>query len=193
MRMFVAVRPPEPVVEHLAEYLEPRREAAGPLRWSSAEQWHLTLAFLPAVADRALDGLVEQLSELAARRAAFALGLAGAGSFPNPARAKALWLAVAGDTEALGQLAGGSRSAAVRSGIEVAGGRFQAHLTVARANRPVEATRWLRVLDLYQGPSWQVEEFVLVQSQLGGNGRRTVHQVRESFPLGDRSERQVDA
>jgi 2'-5' RNA ligase len=187
MRMFVAVRPPEPVLEDLADYLEPRREAAGPLRWSPAEQWHITLAFLPAVTDRAVDVLVEQLTELAARRPAFALGLAGAGAFPNPAQAKAIWLAVTGDTEALGQLAGGSRSAAVRSGVEVSGGRFRAHLTVARAGRPVEATRWLRVLDLYRGPSWQVEEFLLVQSQLGGNGRRTVHQVWESFPLADRS------
>jgi 2'-5' RNA ligase len=187
MRMFVAVRPPEPVVEQLAEFLEPRREAGGPLRWTPAERWHVTLAFLPAVADRALDVLVEQLGELAARRPPFSLRLAGAGSFPNPAQAKALWMAVAGDAEALDQLAGGSRSAALRSGVEVAGGRFQAHLTVARSNRPVEATRWLRVLDLYQGPSWQVEEFELIQSQPGANGRRTVHQVRESFPLGDRS------
>lgn len=189
MRMFVAVRPPESVIEHLADYLDPRREAGGPLRWSPSEQWHVTLAFLPAVADRAFDPLVEQLGELATGRSTFELRLTGAGSFPNPARAKVLWVAVAGDTDALGQLAGGSRSAAVRSGTEVAGGRFHAHLTVARASRPIEATRWLRVLDLYRGPSWQVEELVLVQSQLGGNGRRTVHQVRESFPLGDRSGR----
>jgi 2'-5' RNA ligase len=186
MRMFVAVTPPAAVVEHLAEYLEPRRETGDPLRWSVPEQWHVTLAFLPAVADQDLDELGERLAEVAAGRAAFPLALTGAGAFPNPGQAKALWVGVAGDTDTLGQLAGASRSAAVRSGVEVAGGRFRPHLTVARANRPLEATRWLRVLELYQGPSWQVAEFALVRSQLGGGGRRTVHQVHELYGLGER-------
>ena len=52
MRMFVAVRPPEPVLDDLADYVEPRRDVDSPLRWSRPEQWHVTLAFLPSVTDR---------------------------------------------------------------------------------------------------------------------------------------------
>jgi 2'-5' RNA ligase len=187
MRMFVALTPPAEVVEQLADYLQPRQAADDPLRWSRVEQWHITLAFLPAVPDRALDTLSELLAELADRRPGFELALAGAGAFPDPARAKALWIGLTGDLDALRQLARSARSAAVRAGVEVAGGPFRPHLTVARANRPVEATRWLRVLELYQGATWSVGEFALVHSQLGGGGNRTVHQVHELFGLSEPS------
>ncbi|HEX8095390.1 RNA 2',3'-cyclic phosphodiesterase [Jatrophihabitans sp.] len=182
MRMFVAVVPPLEVVEDLAGFVEPRQERDSPLRWSSQEQWHLTLAFLPSVADRDLDELVERLAEVAGRREEFELRLQGAGSFPNPAQGKVLWTGVAGDTEPLERLSASSRSAAVRAGTEVDGSKFRPHVTLARANRPVELTRWLRVFDLYTGPSWQVEEIALIQSQLGHG--RPHYQVHEVFPLG---------
>ena len=182
MRMFVAVMPPLEVVEDLAEFVEPRQERDSPLRWSAQEQWHLTLAFMPSVADRDLDELIERLTEVAARREHFELRLQGAGSFPNPAQGKVLWTGVAGDTAPLERLSASSRSAAVRAGIEVDGSKFRPHLTLARANRPLELTRWLRVFDLYAGPSWQVDEIALVQSRPGGTGSR--YQVHEVFPLG---------
>lgn len=182
--MFLALTPPPEVVEQLADYLQPRQDADGPLRWSRVEQWHLTLAFMPAVPDRALDALDELLTELAAGRPAFELALAGAGAFPDPVRAKALWIGVAGGLEPLSRLAAATRTAAGRAGIEVAGGRFRPHLTVARANRPVEAGRWLQVLDLYQGRTWTVGGFTLMHSQLGGAGSRTVHQERAYYQLG---------
>jgi 2'-5' RNA ligase len=182
MRMFVAVLPPLEVLEDLAEFVEPRRQRDDPLRWSAQEQWHLTLAFLPAVADRDLDELVERLADVAGRREGFELRLQGAGSFPNPAQGKVLWTGVTGDTEPLERLSASSRSAAVRAGVEVDGSKFRPHVTLARANRPVEMTRWLRVFDLYAGPSWQVEEIALVQSQLGQG--RPQYRVHETFPLG---------
>ena len=184
MRMFVAVQPPLEVLEDLAEFVEPRRERDSPLRWSTEEQWHLTLAFLPAVADRNYDELVERLTEAAGRRQPFELRLQGAGCFPNPALAKVLWLGAAGDTEPLERLSASSRTAAVRAGLEVDGSKFRPHLTLARANRPLEMTRWLRVFDLYTGPSWRVSEIALVQSQLGQGRPR--YQVREEFQLGVR-------
>lgn len=182
MRMFVAVLPPLEALEDLAEFVEPRQQRESPLRWSAQEQWHLTLAFMPAVADRDLDELVERLADAAGRRQPFQLRLQGAGSFPNPAQGKVLWTGVAGDTEQLERLSASSRSAAVRAGVEVDGSKFRPHLTLARANRPLELTRWLRVFDLYAGPSWQVEELALIQSQLGPRGSR--YQLHESFPLG---------
>jgi len=185
MRMFVALSPPTDVLEQLADYLQPRQDADGPLRWSRLEQWHITLAFMPAVPDRALDTLDELLTELAGNRSSFELALTGAGAFPDPARAKALWIGVAGELDPLHRLATATRTAAVRAGIEVAGGRFRPHLTVARANRPIEATRWLRILELHQGRAWTVDGFALMHSQLGGAGGRTVHQERARYQLGN--------
>ena len=82
-RMFVAVVPPEEVVEDLDAFLSARREAAS-FRWSAAEQWHVTLAFAESVPERALDGLDELLAQAAERRTSFGMRVAGGGAFPHP-------------------------------------------------------------------------------------------------------------
>jgi len=186
--MFVALPVPEAGAEHLEEFLAPRQEAGPDLRWTVPEQWHVTLAFLPAVPDRALDDLVGRLGRAAARRTPREVRLAGGGAFPDPVDAKVLYAGVDGDPAALEEverLAAGARAAAVASGVEVQGGRFRPHVTVARSGRPLQATRWLRVLDAYAGPRWPVTEIALVASHLGeGPRRRPRHEVLETFGVG---------
>lgn len=188
MRMFVAVPLPEAVKEHLADFLEPRQEAGRRelgLRWSGPDQWHVTLAFLPDVTDRHTDELLERLARVAARRKPLVLSLAGAGAFPNAARAKVLWAGVEHDGEELMRLAGGVRAAGAKSGNEVGGGRFHPHLTLARLGRAEDVTRWLRVLQPYSGPSWQADEVALIASYLGqGPHGRSRYEMRATFALG---------
>jgi len=185
MRMFIALPLPEAVKEDLSMFLEPRREAGPDLRWALPEQWHLTLAFLPEVADRHTDELLERCGRAASRRKPFDLRLVGAGAFPHPGDAKVLWAGVEHDGEELMRLAGGVRAAGAKSGVAVGGGRFHPHLTLARLAVPADVSRWLRVLDMYAGPSWQVREVALIASYLGqGRNGRSRHEVREIFPLG---------
>jgi 2'-5' RNA ligase len=187
MRMFVAVLPPAGVLEHLEEFLTPRQEAEPAFRWTVPDQWHVTLAFMPSVADRHLDDLQERLARAAARRTPFALGLVGGGAFPGLARAKVLYAGVRTDasgTVELGRLATGARAAATKAGTETGGGRFHPHVTLARTGRPVEATRWLRVLDAYRGPTWTATEMALVASHLGeGPRRRPRYELLDTFAL----------
>lgn len=195
--MFVAVVPPPEVVEDLSDFLEPRRDVGMP--WIHPEQWHVTLAFMSAVLDRSVDALLEHLEAAALKRRPFTLRLAGAGAFPDAVRAKVLWLGLrpgeAGPTGAaapapdgpaeLERLAVNVRSAATTAGAPVDGKSFRPHLSLAHLKRPVEATRWLRILDTYSGPSWQVEQVELVASHLAeGPGRRPRHEVVRSFDLG---------
>jgi RNA 2',3'-cyclic 3'-phosphodiesterase len=190
MRMFVAVLPPAEALEHLAEFLEPRQQAEPGFRWTVPEQRHVTLAFMPAVADRHLDDLEERLARAAARRTSFSVSLTGGGAFPDPTRAKVLYTGVQSPDETdgpqLSQLATGARAAAAKAGAEVGGGRFHPHVTLARIGVPVEATRWVRVLDAYQGPTWRATEVTLVASHLGeGPRRRPRHEMVGTFPLGE--------
>jgi 2'-5' RNA ligase len=185
MRMFIALPLPEAVKEDLSEFLEPRQEAGPDLRWALPEQWHLTLAFLPEVADRHMDELLERLERAVTRRKPLDLRLAGAGAFPRSGNAKILWAGVQHEGEELMRLAGGVRAAGAKSGIAVGGGRFHAHLTLARLSVPADVTRWLRVLDPYAGPSWQAQEVALIASYLGqGRNGTSRHEVREIFSLG---------
>jgi 2'-5' RNA ligase len=186
MRMFVALVPPDEAIEHLDEFLAPRR-AAGEFRWARTEQLHVTLAFLASVPERKLDELVERLGRAGARRTAFEARIAGGGAFPSVGRARVLWtgldLAESGVTE-LDRLAVGARAAASRTGIEVEGRRFRPHVTVARLGRPAEVTSWVRLLDAYAGPTWLAEEIALIQSHLGEGPRRTPrYELVDTFPL----------
>jgi RNA 2',3'-cyclic 3'-phosphodiesterase len=185
MRMFIALPLPEAVKEDLSEFLEPRQEAGPDLRWTLPEQWHLTLAFLPEVADRHMDELLGRLERAVTRRKPLDLRLAGAGAFPRSGKAKTLWAGVQHEGEELMRLAGGVRAAGAKSGVAVGGGRFHPHLTLARLSVPADGTRWLRVLDPYAGPSWQAQEVALIASYLGqGRHGTSRHEVREIFTLG---------
>ncbi|MFZ2501098.1 MAG: RNA 2',3'-cyclic phosphodiesterase, partial [Nocardioides sp.] len=90
MRLFVALRPPESAVAALDEFLAVRRSAAR-FRWTSAEQFHITLAFLPEAPERVLDDLAARLERAAAKRRPLQTRLAGGGAFPNASRARVLW------------------------------------------------------------------------------------------------------
>ncbi|MBR7742905.1 RNA 2',3'-cyclic phosphodiesterase [Phycicoccus sp. BSK3Z-2] len=182
MRMFAALVPPDDVVEDLDAFLEPRREVAGP-RWSPPPQWHVTLAFAAAVPSRVVEPLAEALGRAVAGSSVAPLRLAGGGCFPDPTRARVLWAGVDGG-DGLAALAGRVRSAFATAGAAPDGGAFVPHVTVARFGRPVEGTRWLRVLDTYVGPSWTPSEVVLVESHLPSErGHRPRHEVLERFAV----------
>lgn len=196
-RLFVAITLPIDVTEHLADFLEPRREADSPLRWVAEDRWHITLAFMPQVPERGYDGLVEGLTAAAAKRAPLTLKLAAAGAFPSADRAKLIYAGVQGGTDVaedalaeLAQLSRGVRNAANTAGVPVDGTAFRPHLTLARIAKPLDATRWLRVLDTYSGPSWAATEIELVQSELGAGPRGAArYHTLETFALGSSGSR----
>ncbi len=185
MRAFVAVLPPPQVVQHLDDFLSPRRAAAD-FRWSAAASWHVTLAFAEAVPDRALDELDDLLAEAAARRTSFGMRVAGGGAFPHADAARVLVAGLEPDADTtLEQLAVACRAAVSRAGARADGQRFRPHLTLARLGRPANVTSWVRLLDAYDGPRWQVTDIALVASHLGeGPRRRPRHEVVATYALG---------
>ena len=183
----MAAVPPEEAVVHLDEFLTVRRDAAA-YRWTVPEQWHITVAFAEDVPDRSLDDLDARLGRAAAKRRPVRLRLAGGGAFPHVDRARVL---VAGlDTDEVGRteldrLATGCRAALAKAGARVDGQRFRAHLTLARLGHPDNVTSWVRLLDAYEGPEWELDEVALVASYLGeGPRRRPRHEVVGTYALG---------
>ena len=179
-RMFVAVVPPEPIRDELADFLAAREG----MRWTAPEQWHVTLAFCPAVPEHRIDELGERIAHTMATVPAFTASLGGAGSFPNPARAVVLWLGVRTPGEQLPRMSAKARSAAAAIGAAPDGQRFRPHLTVARLRRPIEATRWLRILETFRGCPWSVESVELIASHLGeGPSGRPRYETAAVAPL----------
>ncbi len=134
--MFVAVVPPAKALDHLEDFLRAAAAAEPGFRWTTPEQWHLTLAFMSDVAERRIDDLVDRLTRAAARRRPFSVEVTGGGAFPNVDEAKVIFAGVETDSVELGRLATGARAAVGRAGAEVAGGRFRPHVTIARTGRP---------------------------------------------------------
>lgn len=181
LRLFTAVIPPLDVVEELDAFLAPRRDAEARLRWTRPESWHLTTAFMGDVGESHLDRLTENLAAVAARTPAFDLQLSRGGAFPWPKETKHLWLGVSMGSEELVGLAARCRTAASTAGIVVDGTRFTPHLTLARANRPIDSTRLITVLDAADLPPFGVRELALVASHLHDRANR--YEVLETFEL----------
>lgn len=187
-RVFAAIVPPEDAVEHLDHFLDPRRDADDGLRWTRAEQLHVTLAFMESVEDHLVDAYVDRLADGLSGTPIPDLRLAGPVAFPDVASARALALGVQPVSEAadvvLERMAGRARNAAVVSGIEVDGGRFRPHLTVARLRQKADVTRWFHVLETYDGPAWPVYEVAVIASHLGEGPNRTPrYEVLAEIPL----------
>ena len=170
----------------LPSYLGPRREAGPDLRWTDPHQWHLTLAFMARGTRAVLDDLDRAPrpgGPTATRRSSCASpGPAASRTSPGPGCSGA---GVEDPAAALPGLARGVRGVAAKAGADPDGGRFRAHLTLARLPRPADATRWVRVLEAYAGPPWVADELTLVESHLGeGRGGRPRYEVVDTFALG---------
>jgi 2'-5' RNA ligase len=139
------------------------------------------------VPERRVDRVLDGVAEATATRPRITLSLEGAGAFPRPEGARVLWTGVGGDDSALAALtalARGVRRACAHAGGAPSGGPFRAHVTLARTRRPIEATRWLRTLDRYAGPSWSADEVALIASHLGeGPGGRPRYEHLAAAPL----------
>jgi len=187
-RLFAAIVPPADAVEHLEAFLEPRRDAAE-FRWTLAEQFHVTLAFLPDVADHLVEEYADRLADGLARTPIPVVRLAGPVAFPNAAETRALSVGVVPETEGadvvLERMAGRARNAAVAVGTEVDGQRFRPHVTIARLRRTADTSSWVRLLETYTGPEWPVVEATVFASHLGeGPGNRPRYEVLAEIPLG---------
>lgn len=192
MRAFIAVIPPQEVIEQLTTFLEPRRDALaahGSWRWTRPEHLHLTLAFLPELEEWREEQLVDDGAAWADRTSPATLQLRGAGAFPDPGAARVLWAAVheaTGDTVgSLSAWAKALRALASHAGARVDGTRFSPHVTLTRAvggRHP--AGHLLQALDTLTTSSWTADEVQLVRSYLGQGPRGTPrYEVRHTWDL----------
>lgn len=161
-RMFVAVWPPVEVLDAIAGLGRARRPG---VRWTSRDQWHVTLRFLgecdPAEAARAL-------AALGARRTRAVI----AGP-PGRLGRNVLVVAVSG----LDDVATAVVAATAGVGVAPDPRPFHGHLTLARLQGVPACSL---VEGALQG-AWDVDEVALVRSTLARSGAR--YETVGTFPL----------
>jgi 2'-5' RNA ligase len=158
-RLFVAVWPPAAVLDRLRSLPRPDRPG---LRWTTEDQWHVTLRFAGDVDEVAQDALRDALGQVVAGASPVDVTV---GPAPR-ALGRTVWVL---PVEGLVALAGAIGDVAVDVGQPPPDRPFQGHLTLARARRPAS-------LDGLPAPplsdAWRVTEITLVRTELRAVGAR---------------------
>ncbi len=179
MRLFVGLAIAEEVKQALERVTLRLRAKDDGLRWSTPDQWHVTLVFLGELADEARGRLVRELAEL--RLPPVSLRMDGLGVFE---RAGILYAQVEVTPELL-RIYEAVAAAVTRAGLEVEDRPYRAHVTLARSrNRDGKKTiERLRRSSVQQrlNERWDAAEFLLYESKLSPKGSAYV--VRERFAL----------
>ncbi len=181
MRLFAAL-PLPPAAHARLERLRLRLSAPGDgLRWSTPEQWHITLQFYGEVSTEQPLCLRESLSEAAAEPAFVALD--GLGLFAN----KGILYAAVATEPSLVLLHARVLASSQLCGILPESRPFHPHVTLARSKGRVGA----RTLERLSQPnlpafgeaiSWQAKEVVLLESELSPHGSHYI--LHSKVPLG---------
>ena len=175
-RAFIAVRPPDDVLDAVARVVPP----VG--RPTTRPQWHVTLQFLGNSADVA--SVSTALEGLTVTRGQVQLG--GLGAFPSARRARVVWLGVADGAALFEALASEVGARLAPLGHEPEARRFHAHLTLARLRAPADVRTELGNADATAvGAPWTVREVVVYESRLRRTGAEYL--PRTILPLPDPS------
>lgn len=163
-RLFVAIRPPEPVRERLLDTMEGIEGA----RWQDEEHLHLTLRFVGAVERPVANELADALARIDAPT--FPLEVSGIGHFERKGRPHAVWARVA-PSEGLELLRQKVERACASVGLERETRRFIPHITLARlgsGSGPVPP--WLAAHGALRLDPFEVATFSLFESHLLQSG-----------------------
>jgi len=167
------------VQSELAEVTEPLTD----VRWTPAENIHLTLRFIGETDDAKAERFAESLARVCVEP--FILPVGGLGTFPTRGPAKVLWAGVGNGHTRLYQLRKQVDEAllAVDAGIAMPG--FHAHFTLGRIGENYDSKELTHFLERHralEAPPFRVTEFLLMSSELRP-GRPPVYRTVRRFPL----------
>lgn len=166
-RLFVGLWPPEEILDRIAALPHP---AVDGLRWTTREQWHVTLQFLGEVSQSEIEARLarERWSVTPFR---LSLGprttLLGRDNLVLPAEGAQLNRLAS----AVGRATGVDRT-----------NRFRGHLTLARARNRVPRERLAQLEGMRLDAEWTADRLALVRSTLAPGGAR--YETVGEYPLG---------
>ncbi len=184
LRAFIAIHLPPALTARLAETAARLAPSLPPraVRWVDPERMHLTLHFLGEVAVDRLPPLYAAMDDEAARHEPFTMALDRLGCFPNPRRARVIWVGLTDPEQraarlqaALGQL--------LKAGDWPHDAKaFRPHLTLGRVRSAGPAVSALPYGEAIGSMALAVEAFHLIESRLRPSGPE--YTVRHTCRLG---------
>jgi 2'-5' RNA ligase len=174
-RLFVAIRPPEPIRDLLIDAMDDSAD----FRWQDEQQLHLTLRFVGEVDRPLAEDLANALSGI--RADSFALRISGVGHFEQRGSG-ALWASVE-PKEPLSALAAKVERTCQQVGLEPEHRAFHPHITLARwkGRRTREVAAFLERRRALSSDPFEVDAFTLFESRLSRHGAH--YEEVTSYPL----------
>ncbi|MCP3729623.1 RNA 2',3'-cyclic phosphodiesterase [Sphingomonas sp. MG17] len=170
-RLFVALRPPREIREHLLAVMGGVPGA----RWQDEDQLHLTLRFIGEVDRRTAEDAAT------VHAAPLDLQLAGCGMFDTRGKPNAIWAGVT-PREPLAALHRKVDQALVRAGLEPERRAYLPHITLARlAGSAGPADRFLADHAALTSPVFRIQHMTLYESSLGHGG--AIYEPVERYAL----------
>lgn len=191
-RAFVAFKLPDELQKALKDHQRDlrRRFPYAWLRWVPTENIHLTLKFLGHTDEAALPQIEAVLHSVASNYSAIMIEIDRPRLFPNPSRARGIWMGVSGGVT-LKACAAELEAGLTDFGIAKPRRAFKPHLTLARFRRAF-SRRDLKQLaesvpNLPELPVQSVllKELILYQSDLHPGGARYTERLVHSLQDGN--------
>ena len=163
-RLFVAIRPPEPIRDLLIDAMDDSPD----FRWQDDEQLHVTLRFVGEVDRPLANDLADALALI--RSGPFELRINGVGRFEQRSSG-ALWAGLEPKAPRAA-LAAKVERACVGVGLEPERRAFHPHITLARwkGRRTREVESFLTRTRGLASPPFEVDQFMLFESRLSRHG-----------------------
>ena len=174
-RLFVAIRPPEAVLDLLVDAMDDDPA----LRWVPFDNLHLTLRFIGEVERPMAEDIARQLQSI--RSPGFTLRLKSMGRFDQRGGG-AIWAGVE-PREPVAALAGKVERACSAAGLEPEHRAFHPHITLARFRHAAEAAAsdFVRRNAALTSEPFAVSSFSLFESRLSRHGAH--YEEVAAFPL----------
>ncbi|HOJ59496.1 MAG TPA: RNA 2',3'-cyclic phosphodiesterase [bacterium] len=183
MRAFISVNLDQPLKDSIEKIQKILTPAVSGIRWTRAENCHLTLKFLGDIPVESVPQLQACLRPVGERMRPFVIELGGVGQFPPRGSLSVLWIGCREGAASLSELEKQIRGALENSKVGFDRKPFSAHLTIGRGNRHMKVffKNPERYQDLALG-TLRVESFSLMESVLQPSG--PVYTERDRFTLG---------
>ena len=154
-----------PVPERTAAKIAAQLPSDVPGRVVAPGKWHFTLRFIGSVRAEERDRLANALSSIDPGPA-FHVRFGKLGAFPNPRRARVLWVGITQGEKQLAQIARKVEDVARMTGFPPETRPFRPHLTIARIEPAASVVELVRGSPSIRG-EMEVNEVVLYRSTAG--------------------------
>jgi 2'-5' RNA ligase len=177
LRLFIALSVPEDVRGEISRTQGQLKRSAPPgaIRWTRADQFHLTLKFLGDMPSAQLDALKSSVTDACSASPPMQLSAHGIGFFPNAKKPRVLWVGADDEGGLIGELYRRIHMAVLPFAPADSSERFSSHITLGRFKPGHHGSMKnfmgrAVLLHARQFGTWLARDVELIRSQLTPEG-----------------------